>query len=154
MKKIYTLLLLFCSCVSLGVAQQTSMDQLKSDYQQVNTYWKNQQYTNILNLINGRLSNDANDVLGLSLKQFYYVFVEYDITNAHAAANKLKNFVDASPRTELKDFTEEFTKAVTDIPVEQKSISQAGMNKMHQLFPDEFPNALQALGLALSFYHP
>jgi hypothetical protein len=105
-------LIWFCSFV--GIAQ--SPDQMKELYNSINTKWSNRDYPGILALINARLQTNPNDVLALSLKSYYYVFAEKDITLAHQAANSFASTVNAgTTNQEMKDHADIMKKRVTDI---------------------------------------
>lgn len=90
-------------------------------YNQINQHWHNRAYQQIFAIIQAREQADSSDVLALSLKQYYYVFADKDITKAHQAAAALNSVLGASSNQKLKDIGQVMMKRVTDIPVTETS---------------------------------
>ena len=90
----------FCLAVVLSLAlcvlTDVCADEVEDFASAVNAAWAATNDAEIVNLVNQRLTQDTNDVAALSVKMYYHLWVDGNITNAHQAATNLDAIVQAS----------------------------------------------------------
>jgi len=136
MKKNYrlTLLLLF-ALIGISFAQT---DPLTDFANQINTKWKDGPDTDIIALVNARLQTSPQDVLALSIKQYYFVFVTRDPAQARQAADQLVSAVQSYNNPEANAIAQNMKDEIYEIPLsdagsysqQQKDVLKSEFDKM------------------------
>ena len=106
----------------------------------IDTYWVAKNHSAILQVINDRLSSNANDAFGLSLKRYYYTYAECDLQKARTAVSELNNVVGALNNSSLSSLVSGLKSETDGIPLSESSpFSQAEIDAIHAIFPNRFP---------------
>lgn len=113
----------------------------KDFYEAINNGWKNQNDANILTAINNRLIANSDDILALSVRPYYLVYVEGNIEGAKSAVDTFWNAVDAvTDNSDLRNAARKLMEGIKDMDSTKAGIiSTDEKNALHNLFPDTFP---------------
>ena len=126
--------------ITVSLPMSSRADDVSDFITSLNNAWVQTNNTQMLTLINGRLQTNVNDVVGLSAKMYYYVFVDCVLTNARQVAGQFYTAVASHTNEQAVSMAAQMTNEVTVI-----SLSESGplgtneVSQMHVLFPASFP---------------
>ena len=131
-------------------------DEMYTFVTNVNAAWASTNYSQLLQLINDRLSQNTNDILALGTKQWYYFECDLNISNAHSAANALRNAAQQTGREDIIPIAENITRIILDIPVTVTgSYTQAQIELQHNRGGEDiFVGTVEPLFLARQLEKP
>lgn len=113
--------------------------QIDALYNDINSKWNARNYADILSVINSRLQANSSDVLALAIKQYYYIFADNNVDEAHQAASALHAITDVSSNEKLKSLGKVMTDRVLNIPTSQSvPYTQVQRDKIHGIM-NKFP---------------
>lgn len=115
----------------------------------VNTAWRQQDYASILQSVDSRLLANSNDVLALSTKMNYYVFVDNNLTNARSIADVFYSVAKLSSNSSVIAVADDMKLEIYGIPLgESGAFNQQQRDQLHAAFPAAFPMIRKCLNLA------
>ena len=135
-------------CLSFLNVSVSDADSISTFVTSVNFAWVSTNDSQILQLVNDRLAQDSGDILALGVKQYYYIYCDINISNAHAAANALVTAANNTGREDIIPLADEAVRIILDIPSNVTgSYTQAQIELNHQdseIFPGIFMPVLIA----------
>lgn len=134
--------------MTVGLFAQTA-DPLQQFVDQVNAKWKLKDNNTIQQLINARLQANANDVLALGTKAYFYIYAVNDLNQARSAIQAFNTAVQASSSASAKEIAKSMRDEILNIPLSESGAwSAADQDQMHTIFPEEFPTIKKVLSVA------
>ena len=129
-------LALVLALVSRVIAQATPTLE-----EQLTTFWKQKNYTELRNLLDAKASATPPDVVALYCSKFFYVFVQPDKGKALAAVTKLKTVAEATTDADFMSFANEELAEVQGIPATEFTQPRPEiLTALHTEFADRYPN--------------
>ena len=126
-------------CFSLTIYAETQ-DEIKNFIDKVNQSWKDKQYENIYILAKERLDNNSNDLLGLGVLSYYYLYGEPNCNLAKEYMKKFMEVVKSYNNKEITDFAyESMAKRIFNLPKEYDAYAKDQKEHFHEIMPEEFP---------------
>ncbi|HBA84785.1 MAG TPA: hypothetical protein DCZ95_11885 [Verrucomicrobia bacterium] len=120
---------------------------------EINSAWSSTNDSQIATLINQRLSQDTNDVVALSVKMYYHLWIDGNITNAQLVATHLDAIVQATTNIAIVDVLTEMKAEVDGIPLsESGSFPQDALNQLRHETRGIFPGIQKCVWLAKALF--
>lgn len=121
----------------------------------VNSEWANQNYTNMIQVINNRLTTHTNDLAALLLKMNYHLAIEYDLSLAQSFIPIFTNTVASinwSTNWQAKVYCDVMIQDVADPSNAQSqgviyNLSSNQLIQLHSEMPDKNPLSDIVLGI-------
>ena len=108
---------------------------------QLTNLWKQNNYTELRNLLDAKTSATPPDIVALYCSKFYYVFIQPDKAKALAAVTKLKKVADATSVADFIAFANGELAEVQGIPDADFVPSPPEfLATFHAKSPDKYPN--------------
>jgi len=139
MNRIYTVVAALM-LVTMSLPVSSGADEIGDFVISLNNAWGQTNNAQMLTLINGRLQTNTNDVVGLSAKMYYYVFVDCILTNARQVAGQFYAAVANCTNEQALSIAAQMTNEVSVISLsESNPLGTNEVAQMHVLFPASFP---------------
>lgn len=133
----------------LSVRALHAEDELEDFAAAVNSAWSATNDTEILNLVNQRLSENTNDVAALSVKAYYHLWIDGNISNAQQAVEVLAPVIQTSTNQAAKDFFEAMQAELEAVPLSESGPFPAeGLDQLRRESRGIFPNIRNCVWLA------
>lgn len=133
----------------LCVLTDVCADDVEDFASAVNAAWAATNDAEIVNLVNLRLAQDTNDTAALSVKMYYHLWVDGNITNAHEVATNLDSILQASTNQVAKDFFAVMKSEVDSVPLsESGAFGRDALDALRQQFQGLFPNIRNCVWLS------
>lgn len=130
------------------VAGSTLADEYDDYAASLNQAWAQTNQTQMISIINARLSSETNDVMGLATKMYYHLWVDGILTNARQVADQLCAVVQQSGNEEAGAYASAMRDEVYSISLgEAGYLTQAVIEQMHAELSD-FPSIRKCAWLA------
>jgi hypothetical protein len=128
----------FCMVSATEALAQTNS--LQSFVDSLNSAWQQTNTTQVLSLLNQRLSSNSNDICALCIKASYHVLVDGVLTNARDAADQFNSAVQQGSNANAKAVSQEMRDEIYSIPLSESGTRTAGqINQIHDGLPNCFP---------------
>lgn len=151
MNKLTVILCFISLCIlKFPVYPEEELNQYSDIGDQINNHWMEKNHVEILQIIEGRLTENPDDVFGLVLKRYYYTYAECDLLKARTAVDKLFDVVSALSNNSLTEIVLGLKNETNGIPLnESVAFTQAETDAIHVIFPIRFPGINLCIAIAL-----
>lgn len=130
-------------------------DELDDFVDDVNSAWSSTNDSQVVTLINQRLSQNTNDIAALSVKMYYHLWIDGNITNSQLIATQLNSLVQASTNQAVVDIFSFMKIEVDGISLtESGALSQDALNQFRHETRGIFPNINKCIWLARTMTVP
>jgi uncharacterized protein (DUF2267 family) len=124
----------------LAVGSLAQTNSLQDFVDSVNTAWQQTNTTQVLSLVNQRLSENSNDVCALCLKAYYHVLVDGVLTNGQVSADRFNALVQQGTNTNARAVSQQMKDQVFAVPTNEAApLTAEQINQIHDSLPTSFP---------------